>query len=125
MSSQPNPKPAAEVEVLVLAAGLGTRMKSVTAKVLHKLDGRPLIAHVCRTAAQLEPRAITVIARGSSCAAVRQTCAINGRPSSLCSTFAVTDFMRVPRPAASTSTSTSAAGLGLGCDDIERLVGGQ
>ena len=61
MSSQPNPKPAAKVEVLVLAAGLGTRMKSVTAKVLHKLDGRPLIAHVCRTAAQVEPRAITVI----------------------------------------------------------------
>jgi bifunctional UDP-N-acetylglucosamine pyrophosphorylase/glucosamine-1-phosphate N-acetyltransferase len=36
-------------------------MKSVTAKVLHKLDGRPMIAHVCRTAAQVEPRAITVI----------------------------------------------------------------
>src|ERR1043165_9260832 len=61
MSSQPNPRQPANVEVLVLAAGLGTRMKSATAKVLHKLDGRPLIAHVCRTAAQVEPRAITVI----------------------------------------------------------------
>lgn len=61
MSSQPNPKQPANVEVLVLAAGLGTRMKSATAKVLHKLDGRPLIAHVCRTAAQLDPRAITVV----------------------------------------------------------------
>src|SRR2546421_12311343 len=61
MSSHPNPKQPAKVEVLVLAAGLGTRMKSATAKVLHKLDGRPLIAHVCRTAALLDPRAITVV----------------------------------------------------------------
>src|ERR1051326_446600 len=61
MSSQSNPKQPANIEVLVLAAGLGTRMKSATAKVLHKLDGRPLIAHVCRTAAQLDPRGITVV----------------------------------------------------------------
>jgi bifunctional UDP-N-acetylglucosamine pyrophosphorylase/glucosamine-1-phosphate N-acetyltransferase len=49
------------VDVLVLAAGLGTRMKSGVAKVLHQLDGRPLIAHVCRTAAKLEPRRIYVV----------------------------------------------------------------
>jgi bifunctional UDP-N-acetylglucosamine pyrophosphorylase / glucosamine-1-phosphate N-acetyltransferase len=49
------------VNVLVLAAGLGTRMKSGIAKVLHQLDGRPLIAHVCRTAAKLEPRKIYVV----------------------------------------------------------------
>jgi bifunctional UDP-N-acetylglucosamine pyrophosphorylase/glucosamine-1-phosphate N-acetyltransferase len=49
------------LEVLILAAGLGTRMKSGVAKVLHKLDGRPLIAHVCRTAALLEPRGIHVV----------------------------------------------------------------
>src|SRR5437588_13103557 len=49
------------VNVLVLAAGLGTRMKSGLAKVLHKLDGRPLIAHVCRTAAKLRPRKIYVV----------------------------------------------------------------
>ncbi len=49
------------VDVLILAAGLGTRMKSNIAKVLHKLDGRPLIAHVCRTAAKLEPRGIYVV----------------------------------------------------------------
>jgi bifunctional UDP-N-acetylglucosamine pyrophosphorylase / glucosamine-1-phosphate N-acetyltransferase len=61
MSSQPNPKQPANIEVIVLAAGLGTRMKSATAKVLHKLDGRPLIAHVCRAAAELDPRAITVV----------------------------------------------------------------
>jgi bifunctional UDP-N-acetylglucosamine pyrophosphorylase/glucosamine-1-phosphate N-acetyltransferase len=49
------------VDVLVLAAGLGTRMKSGLAKVLHKLGGRPLIAHVCRSAALLNPRQIYVV----------------------------------------------------------------
>jgi len=48
-------------DVLVLAAGLGTRMKSGKAKVLHLLDGRPLIAHVCRVADALDPRHIYVI----------------------------------------------------------------
>lgn len=36
-------------------------MKSNTAKVLHKLDGRPLIAHVVRTATSLKPKAIYVV----------------------------------------------------------------
>ncbi|HEV7906195.1 MAG TPA: bifunctional UDP-N-acetylglucosamine diphosphorylase/glucosamine-1-phosphate N-acetyltransferase GlmU [Pyrinomonadaceae bacterium] len=45
--------PNAPLDVLILAAGLGTRMHSRTAKVLHQLGGRPLIAHVCHTAAAL------------------------------------------------------------------------
>jgi bifunctional UDP-N-acetylglucosamine pyrophosphorylase/glucosamine-1-phosphate N-acetyltransferase len=49
------------LNVLVLAAGLGTRMKSDLAKVLHKLDGRPLINHVCRTATSLAPESIYVV----------------------------------------------------------------
>ena len=44
-----------------MAAGLGTRMKSNRAKVLHQLDGRALISHVCRTALGLEPRRIYVV----------------------------------------------------------------
>ncbi|HEY0078494.1 MAG TPA: bifunctional UDP-N-acetylglucosamine diphosphorylase/glucosamine-1-phosphate N-acetyltransferase GlmU [Pyrinomonadaceae bacterium] len=48
---------AAPLDVLILAAGLGTRMRSRTAKVLHQLGGRPLIAHVCRTAAALQKEA--------------------------------------------------------------------
>src|SRR5256886_14353251 len=56
-----NVRTAAPLDVIILAAGLGTRMKSGLAKVLHKLDGRPLIAHVCRTAAKLRPRKIYVI----------------------------------------------------------------
>ncbi|PYS74031.1 MAG: UDP-N-acetylglucosamine diphosphorylase/glucosamine-1-phosphate N-acetyltransferase [Acidobacteria bacterium] len=56
-----NVRTAAPLDVIILAAGLGTRMKSGLAKVLHKLDGRPLIAHVCRTAAKLRPRKIYVV----------------------------------------------------------------
>ena len=51
----------APLDILILAAGLGTRMRSQTAKVLHRLDGRPLIAHVCRAAIALSPRSIYVI----------------------------------------------------------------
>jgi len=50
-----------ELNVLILAAGLGTRMRSNLAKVLHQLDGRALINHVCRTASALAPRKIYVV----------------------------------------------------------------
>lgn len=52
---------ASSFDVMILAAGLGTRMKSNLAKVLHKLDGKPLISHVCRTAAALECRKIYIV----------------------------------------------------------------
>lgn len=44
-----------------MAAGLGTRMRSKRAKVLHELGGSPLIAHVARTAQALSPGAIVVV----------------------------------------------------------------
>lgn len=49
------------LDILILAAGLGTRMRSNLAKVLHRLDDRPLIGHVCRTAAALAPRKVYVV----------------------------------------------------------------
>lgn len=49
------------LDILILAAGLGTRMRSGIAKVLHRLDGRPLISHVCRTAAALAPGKIFIV----------------------------------------------------------------
>jgi bifunctional UDP-N-acetylglucosamine pyrophosphorylase/glucosamine-1-phosphate N-acetyltransferase len=49
------------LDVLILAAGLGTRMKSRKPKVLHELGGRPLIEYVCRTAQALEPRRLCVV----------------------------------------------------------------
>ena len=49
------------LNVLVMAAGLGPRMQSNRAKVLHARGGRPLIAHVVRTAAALKPQRIYVV----------------------------------------------------------------
>ncbi len=49
------------IDFMILAAGLGTRMKSNRAKVLHQLAGRPLIAHVMRAACGINPRALITI----------------------------------------------------------------
>ena len=49
------------LDVLVMAAGLGTRMKSNRAKVLHELGGLPLIIHVSRAAQSLDPKSIVVV----------------------------------------------------------------
>jgi len=43
------------VSVVVLAAGEGTRMRSVLPKVLHPVGGRPILAHVLDTAEALDP----------------------------------------------------------------------
>src|SRR5436305_1241445 len=55
------PNEQSALDVLILAAGLGTRMRSNLAKVLHQIDNRPLINHVCRTATALAPRKIYVV----------------------------------------------------------------
>src|ERR1700730_3065347 len=49
------------LNVLILAAGLGTRMKSERAKVLHEIGGLPLIVYVCRAARSLDPARIYVV----------------------------------------------------------------
>ena len=51
----------AEVDVVIMAAGKGTRMKSKLPKVLHSLAGRALLAHVVDTASALLPRNVVVI----------------------------------------------------------------
>src|SRR5688500_9000904 len=55
------PKTNQSLDVLVLAAGLGTRMKSARAKVLHEIGGLPLITYVCRTARLLGPEQVYVV----------------------------------------------------------------
>lgn len=51
-----------QLTVIVLAAGGGTRMKSKTPKVLHRIAGRSMIGHVLTAVAALEPaRVVTVI----------------------------------------------------------------
>ena len=47
--------------VVVLAAGLGTRMKSDLPKVLHPICGRPLLAYVLDAAASLRPARLVVV----------------------------------------------------------------
>jgi bifunctional UDP-N-acetylglucosamine pyrophosphorylase/glucosamine-1-phosphate N-acetyltransferase len=49
------------LEILVLAAGLGKRMRSDLPKVLHPLAGRPLLGHVLATAHELAPRKVIVV----------------------------------------------------------------
>ena len=48
--------------VVVLAAGMGTRMKSDRPKVLHEVAGRPLLRWVLEAAEALEPDQIVVVA---------------------------------------------------------------
>jgi bifunctional UDP-N-acetylglucosamine pyrophosphorylase/glucosamine-1-phosphate N-acetyltransferase len=43
------------LEVIILAAGLGTRMKSGKIKILHRAAGRPIIDYVLDLAADLSP----------------------------------------------------------------------
>jgi bifunctional UDP-N-acetylglucosamine pyrophosphorylase/glucosamine-1-phosphate N-acetyltransferase len=47
--------------VVVMAAGKGTRMKSATPKVLHKLAGRSLLQHVLDTCAALGAQRVIVV----------------------------------------------------------------
>jgi len=49
------------IEVVIMAAGKGTRMKSRLPKVLQRLAGVPLVQHVLNTAAQLNARSAVVI----------------------------------------------------------------
>ena len=49
------------VDVVVMAAGKGTRMKSRLPKVLHRLAGRALVSHVLDRAAGLGARSVVVI----------------------------------------------------------------
>ncbi|KAA0873742.1 bifunctional UDP-N-acetylglucosamine diphosphorylase/glucosamine-1-phosphate N-acetyltransferase GlmU [Nitrincola tapanii] len=42
------------IDVIVLAAGQGSRMKSTLPKVMHPLAGQPLLRHVLNSAAQLQ-----------------------------------------------------------------------
>ena len=49
------------LNIVVLAAGKGTRMRSDLPKVLHRLAGRPLLAHVLDTAGALAPTRTCVV----------------------------------------------------------------
>ncbi len=49
------------IDIVIMAAGKGTRMKSKLPKVLHKLAGRPMLAHVLDAASALQARTVVVV----------------------------------------------------------------
>jgi bifunctional UDP-N-acetylglucosamine pyrophosphorylase/glucosamine-1-phosphate N-acetyltransferase len=49
------------VSTIILAAGEGTRMRSATPKVLHRIAGRTLIEHAVRAVAGVEPDNLVVV----------------------------------------------------------------
>ena len=49
------------LNIIILAAGKGTRMYSQQPKVLHPIGGKPMLAHVIQTAQTLAPQAIHVV----------------------------------------------------------------
>ena len=58
------------VEVIVLAAGHGVRMRSGMPKALHEVGGRPMLDHVLDTARQLRPARLHVVV-GAGAEAIR------------------------------------------------------
>ncbi|MEQ6340077.1 MAG: bifunctional UDP-N-acetylglucosamine diphosphorylase/glucosamine-1-phosphate N-acetyltransferase GlmU [Gammaproteobacteria bacterium] len=49
------------LNVIILAAGAGTRMRSKLPKVLHEVGGKPMLEHVVDAARQLDARRIQVV----------------------------------------------------------------
>jgi bifunctional UDP-N-acetylglucosamine pyrophosphorylase/glucosamine-1-phosphate N-acetyltransferase len=49
------------LDIVILAAGQGTRMRSALPKVLHPVAGRSMLGHVIDTARALKPQAIHVV----------------------------------------------------------------
>src|ERR1039458_5661260 len=66
------------VTIVILAAGLGTRMKSRQAKVLHRAGGKTLLQHVVDTALELAPAERIFAVVGHQAEQVRQSVAGTG-----------------------------------------------
>lgn len=64
---------ATPIDVVIMAAGKGTRMKSSNPKVLHRLGGKALLAHVVECAASVSARQAVVIT-GHGAAEVEAAC---------------------------------------------------
>ena len=64
------------VTIAILAAGLGTRMKSRKAKVLHRAGGKALIEHVVETALKLAPAERIFVVVGHQAEEVRKAVAV-------------------------------------------------
>jgi bifunctional UDP-N-acetylglucosamine pyrophosphorylase/glucosamine-1-phosphate N-acetyltransferase len=49
------------LEVIILAAGKGTRMRSRLPKVLHPIGGRPMVSHVLARTRELDARSVNLV----------------------------------------------------------------
>jgi len=49
------------LNIVILAAGMGKRMKSNLPKVLHEIAGRPMLSHLLDAAGDLQPDTVTVV----------------------------------------------------------------
>lgn len=49
------------LNIVILAAGMGKRMKSNLPKVLHEIAGRPMLSHVLDGTSSLQPDSVTVV----------------------------------------------------------------
>src|SRR3954469_4027825 len=61
MTQTPQQHNQGPIDVVIMAAGKGTRMKSKLPKVLHRLGGRALLAHVAGTAARIGARNVVFV----------------------------------------------------------------
>ncbi|MCD4668324.1 MAG: bifunctional UDP-N-acetylglucosamine diphosphorylase/glucosamine-1-phosphate N-acetyltransferase GlmU [Sulfurimonas sp.] len=50
------------ISIIILAAGKGSRMKSQTAKVLHKISGKPMLYHIIKASKEISDDITVVIA---------------------------------------------------------------
>jgi len=57
----PSPVALPSLAAVVLAAGMGTRMRSKLPKMLHPVGGRPMVAHALRVAESLSPRVVVIV----------------------------------------------------------------
>lgn len=65
--------PLKNVSIIILAAGLGTRMKSNMAKVLHNIKGKPMISHVLVSACDVAGENVIVVV-GHQADLVKEAC---------------------------------------------------
>jgi len=64
--------------IAIMAAGKGTRLKSKRPKVLHEVGGKPLVAHVIRSASQVVPPQDIYVIIGHEAESVRAAVAHTG-----------------------------------------------
>ncbi len=100
-------KEARRCLAVVLAAGEGTRMKSTLPKVLHRLAGRTMLAHVLATAAEADAVAV-VVGPGRDDVAAEARRAVPG----------VEIFVQAERLGTAHAVLAAAAAIGRGFDDL-------